>query len=217
MTTEYIPNQDEECGVSFSEIWAATNKGSLNPDAQPFISIRSIRTKLKWVSQFDPDTYRVAIITYKGVLQVKSVTNGWGECDTSYTLGGTYPLIKKLFPSEEVWRASLPVGSITVTEPMLPKWIVDISTKPLSATTDPLKMKELEERFPGEVFVVTNGKMSSMNINYYSCIIDDYLVHLITDSVNKKYYSSFGAMGITGSPEIMVRFRGYILYLDHLF
>jgi hypothetical protein len=78
-------------------------------------------------------------------------------------------------------------------------------------------MKELEERFPGEVFVVTNGKMSSMNINYYSCIIDDYLVHLITDSVNKKYYSSFGAMGITGSPEIMVRFRGYILYLDHLF
>lgn len=38
------------------------------------------RTKLKWVSIDNPETYRVAIVTKKGILQVKSVTDGGGEC-----------------------------------------------------------------------------------------------------------------------------------------
>lgn len=74
-----------------------------------------IGTRFEWVQ--GPETYRIAIQTAKGVLQVKSVTDGGGECDMTRTVGGTHPLIKKMFADEESWLASLPEGgSVTATK-----------------------------------------------------------------------------------------------------
>jgi hypothetical protein len=46
-------------------------------DAQATFPVRS---KLKWVSSENEETYRVVIVTKKGFLQVKSVKDGAGEC-----------------------------------------------------------------------------------------------------------------------------------------
>ena len=73
----------------------------------------AVGAKLKWVSASNPETYRIAIVTKTGVLQVKSMTDGEGECDITRTVGGTHPLIKKMFACEADWRASLPSGGTT--------------------------------------------------------------------------------------------------------
>jgi hypothetical protein len=70
----------------------------------------AVGTKFKWVSDTNPETYRIAVVTNNGFLQVKSVTENSVECDTTKTIGGSHPLIKKLFANEAAWRASLPQG-----------------------------------------------------------------------------------------------------------
>jgi hypothetical protein len=90
-----------------------------------------IGTKFKWSQGIE--TYRIAIQTAKGVLQVKSVTDGGGEvhpstcrdCIPCRELAMTppapwtrRPLMKKMFADEAAWRASLPKGGfVTVTWP----------------------------------------------------------------------------------------------------
>ena len=69
---------------------------------------RYVGEKLKW--ELNQETYRIAVFTNKGVLQVKSVEDGAGDCITTHTVGGTYPLIKTFFADEAAWRASLPQG-----------------------------------------------------------------------------------------------------------
>jgi len=96
-----------------------------------------IGSKFRWT--LNPETYRVAIMTDKGVLQVKSVTDGAGEvhpntcreCTPCRHLAMTppapwarRPLIKTLFADEAAWRASLPAGgavSIDVATTVSPK------------------------------------------------------------------------------------------------
>jgi hypothetical protein len=94
----------------------------------------AIGTKLRWT--LSPETYRVAIMTAKGLLQVKSVTDGAGEvhpttcreCRPCKELAMTppapwarRPLKKTLFADEAAWRASLPTGgSVVVTPPAKP-------------------------------------------------------------------------------------------------
>ena len=70
----------------------------------------AVGTKFKWVSETNPGTYRIAVVTNNGFLQVKSVTENAVECDMTKTIGGSHPLIKKLFANEAAWRASLPQG-----------------------------------------------------------------------------------------------------------
>jgi len=143
-------------------------------------------TKLKWIST-NPETYSVAIITKKGILEVKRVTNGEGYCHDrtvcqcrpcseirlSIRLGappppwlsGTRaPLVKTLFATEEAWRASLPQGgmrgSITTTVPSISKQKLNKLYSPLSGTTDGLKLQELEKRCPGATILLNtvNGQ-----------------------------------------------------------
>lgn len=77
-----------------------------------------VGSKFKWISASNPTTYRIAIMTAKGLLQVKSVVEGAVDCDTSRTIGGGGPLIKKLFADEAAWRASLPQGgNVTLSLP----------------------------------------------------------------------------------------------------
>lgn len=143
-------------------------------------------TKLKWVST-NPDTYSVAIVTKKGILEVKRVTNGEGYCHDPmvcecgpcgeirlsirlgaprppWVNGARNPLVKTLFATEEAWRASLPQGgmrgSITTTVPSISKQKLKNLYSPLSGTTDALKLQELEKRCPGAIIVLNtvNGQ-----------------------------------------------------------
>jgi len=80
----------------------------------------AIGTKFRWT--LNADTYRVAIMTAKGFLQVKSVTDG--ACDRHPATCDPWPrrpLKKTLFADEAAWRASLPTGgSVVITPPAKP-------------------------------------------------------------------------------------------------
>ena len=96
----------------------------------------AIGSKLRWT--LDANTYRVAIMTAKGLLQVKSVTDGAGEvhpttcreCRPCKELAMTppapwarRPLKQTMFADEAAWRASLPTGGFIV---------VTIAAKPVA-------------------------------------------------------------------------------------
>jgi len=114
---------DSQMGVDFSEIWNEIHP-TLSADAEPFIpKTRPERTKLKWVLNDNSETYRVAIATKKGILQVKSVTDGAGDfhednckcipCSelrmiTPAPWRNRRPFKKQLFSTEKLWRESLP-------------------------------------------------------------------------------------------------------------
>lgn len=94
----------------------------------------AIGSKLRWT--LDVNTYRVAIMTAKGLLQVKGVTDGASEfhpttcreCTPCKELAMTppapwarRPLKQTMFADEAAWRASLPVGgSVEITPPAKP-------------------------------------------------------------------------------------------------
>lgn len=89
---EYIPLQSEPEAVE--------------PKTHAF----AIGTKIKWF--LSPETYRVAVQTANGILQVKSVTDGRGEVNHLGPLAqhGHYPLLKTPFESYSAWLKSLPVA-----------------------------------------------------------------------------------------------------------
>ena len=99
-----------------------------------------IGTKLKWVSSVNEDTYCVAIVTKKGILEVKNVFEGGGLCHNTEHCGckpcgeirlskergvpwrPRAPLIKTLFATEEDWLKTLHAdGKLSVTRPASPK------------------------------------------------------------------------------------------------
>lgn len=93
-----------------------------------------VGSKFRWT--LDTNTYRVAIMTVKGLLQVKSVTGGASEvhpttcreCRPCRELAMTppapwarRPLKQTMFADEAAWRASLPTGgSVVITPPAKP-------------------------------------------------------------------------------------------------
>jgi hypothetical protein len=87
----------------------------------PVYPQRKIGDKLKW--ELNDETYRIVIFTEKGVLQVKSVTDGGGETHTKdctcaacweYNRKAPWrpraPLAKAFFETEKAWCDSLPQG-----------------------------------------------------------------------------------------------------------
>jgi hypothetical protein len=87
----------------------------------PVYPQRKIGDKLKW--ELNNETYRIVVFTEKGVLQVKSVTDGGGETHTKdctcaacweYNRKAPWrpraPLAKAFFETEKAWRDSLPQG-----------------------------------------------------------------------------------------------------------
>jgi hypothetical protein len=121
---EFIPLPNE----------GAPNDGATQSasDITPTPPPPAIGTKFRWT--LNADTYRVAIMTAKGFLQVKSVTDGAGEvhpatceCRTCRELrqwAPTWPrrpLNRDMFVDEAAWRASLPTGgSVVITPPAKP-------------------------------------------------------------------------------------------------
>lgn len=78
-------------------------------------------SKMRWT--LNEETYRVAVQTKKGILQVKSVTNGAGECHdyecscvpcAEIRMFAPWrtrrPLKLTYFADEAAWKASLPEG-----------------------------------------------------------------------------------------------------------
>jgi hypothetical protein len=127
---------------------------------------KPLKTKVKWV--LDVDTYRVAIITKDGILQVKSVTDGAGDChidncncvpcwefNNNVPWRLRKPLNKVLFTNEADWRASLPAGGEIIFSPpeLTNRERVLLLTTPLSGANDALKLEELHARFPGKKII----------------------------------------------------------------
>lgn len=98
-----------------NQFWHDLGQRSLDLEAQrrPVASYpkRAIGTKLKWLSNEDDETYRIAVVTRDGICQVKSITEGGGDC---YFVGNKRYLTKHLFENEHSWRQSLPDGGIVV-------------------------------------------------------------------------------------------------------
>ena len=103
--------------------WLILAGGKPIPSSTPIPYFTSepsaVGTKFKWI--LNQETYRVAIQTAKGVLQVKSVTDGAGEvhedacvCDRCL-YNERLPLKTILFHNEDAWRSSLPHGGIITT------------------------------------------------------------------------------------------------------
>jgi hypothetical protein len=83
------------------------------PLQEPFPK-RPVGTKLRWV--LDEETYRIAIVVANGILQVKSVIDGEGDCNDNFRCFRNR-LKKTFYTTEEEWRASLPLdGTISVVE-----------------------------------------------------------------------------------------------------
>jgi hypothetical protein len=83
---------------------------------------RAVGSKMRW--NLNEETYRIAVQTKKGILQVKSVTDGAGECH-DYSCNclpcaelrmfapwrvSRRPLKLTFFADEAAWKASLPQG-----------------------------------------------------------------------------------------------------------
>jgi len=121
--------------------------------------------KFKW--SLDENNYRVAVITKKGMLQVKSVTNGKPELQKMSSR--TSPLKLTMFPCESAWRKSLPPGGsvdVTSSRSMTDWWLQQFCNNPLVSTTDPLKLREIERRFPGARIVFHSPEDLRATITY---------------------------------------------------
>jgi len=202
---------------------------------------RDERTKLKWVSNSDPETYRVAVVTKNGILEVKRVTEGGGYCHDNTTctcvpcaeiqlsrrLGAppppwiTRPPLRKTFFHDEIaWLNSLPEGgSVTVTMPPLSnKALKTLCTKPLVATTDALRLKEIEERFPGATIVLyTEAMQCVVKYVYEDFYADDSINHMIGCECCYHPHLSFTSLGVLDKPQLMAEWRGLSIDLSHLF
>lgn len=190
---------------------------------EELIMNQPVGTKLKWV--LNDDTYRVAIVKKNGVLQVKAVEDGCGEChEDGCTCAPCWehinnspwrprlPLKKTFFESEADWRNSLPSsGQIFITRPHInEKVLKQLCCAPLTAITDANKLKELECRFPGGTFVLStdNGQVEV-----------EYFFNSIL-SRKKEFaganFSDFG-VGAHEKPTLMVEWRGMYIGLSQLF
>jgi hypothetical protein len=158
---------------------------------------------------------------------VKSVSDGLDEyddiiCDLKAPASTRrYFLKKTLFRHEASWRASLPEGGeVTVTEPPIPATLLrQMCNTRLTQTTDALRLKELQERFNGGVFVLSTAT-SHIDIEYrYENISEVYssFNDRIMMSKTNHTYSSFNQMGADGRPRVMVVYKGLYIDLSHLF
>ena len=196
--------------------------------AVPSALARPVGTKYKWTHKDNPETYRVAIQTKTGVLQVKSVNDGVVEthetmctCSRCWEFlhlapGAKKPLKTAYYPDLTAWDDTLPynMGKLVITSaPISDKALKALCMKPLEATTDALKLKELEERFPGGVFVLSTPKtqfeISYRRVNYEF----DKIYYAKIDRSFFNFSDYCGNMKI----QLMVEWHGLYIDLTHLF
>ena len=194
----------------------------------PVTLARPVGTKYKWTHKDNPETYRVAIQTKRGVLQVKSVNDGVPElhetmctCSRCWEFlhlapGAKKPLKTAYFPDLTAWDNTLPylMGKLVITSaPISDKALKALCMKPLEATTDALKLKELEERFPGGVFVLSTPK-TQFEISYKRVANEFDQIYYAKINMSFFHFSDYcGNMKI----QLLVEWRGLYIDLTHLF
>lgn len=88
-----------------------------------------------------------------------------------------------------------------------------ISSIPLKAQTDPLKLKELEERFPGAtIFLTTSQRKGTVKYIYEDLYEDKSANHMIWCEFTTYPHHTFASLGAKERPNLMVKWRG--IYLD---
>jgi hypothetical protein len=89
---------------------------------------------------------------------------------------------------------------------------------PLNATTDPLKLKELEERFPGATMVLSlQPRQRVVKYVYEDLYEDSSINHMISCEGQPYAVQSFASIGCKGRPNLMAEWRGMYIDLTHLF
>jgi hypothetical protein len=189
---------------------------------------RPVGTKYKWTHKDNPETYRVAIQTKNGVLQVKCVNDGVVErhetmctCSRCWDFlhlapGAKKPLKQEFFADLTAWDATLPyrMGKLVITSaPVSDKALKALCMKPLAATTDALKLKELEERFPGGVFVLSTPK-TQFEISYKR--VNDMFDQIYYAKINMSFFNFSDYCG-NMKIQLLVEWHGLYIDLTHLF
>lgn len=195
----------------------------------------AIGSKLKWISELNPETYRVAVVTKKGILEVKRVTEGAGYCHDylackcrpcrdmaiSHKLGVAMPpwqtqapLVKTIYETEADWRGSLPWGVLTIEPPppLSDRALNKLCCKPLTMMTDAGRLEELEKRFPGGTFVLSTDRIYEIAYKPNSVYGD---ICCEEAHISAPFFWHFG--GCEGKPKLMVEWRGMYIDLSHLF
>jgi len=194
---------------------------------------KMLRTKLKWI--LNENTYRVAVVTKVGVLQVKSVIDSQPElhensckykygCEVYNGFRMCFPLKKTFFPCKNDWFDSLPeTGHVVVTEPKISDSKFEmLCSAPLTANSDSLKLKELEERFPGATFILTTPDKNYVNKKYVVKYVyqdlyaDPSINHMIMDESTNLVYLDFKGLGTKEKPDLTAGWHGRFIDLSHL-
>jgi hypothetical protein len=88
--------------------------------------------------------------------------------------------------------------------------------KPLEAKTDPLRLKELEKRFPGATMVFsTRLKQGTVKYVYEDLYEDESANHMISSDLERHPCVSFKQL-CSEKPHLMAEWRGMYIDLTHL-
>jgi hypothetical protein len=118
-------------------------------------------------------------------------------------------------------RQPVEVGFFGVEPRVSDKDLKELCCKPLEATTDPLRLKELEGRFPGATMVLSlSSHQVVVKYVYEDMYVDSSANHKIScDVVSPFPLYDFAAIGLEkgARPQLMAEWRGMYIDLSHLF
>jgi hypothetical protein len=125
----------------------------------------------------------------------------------------------------EARRATWPVevGFFGVEPRISDDDLKELCCKPFEATTDALRLKELEGRFPGATMVLsTTKKQIVVKYVYEEIYVDSSANHMIACDVSDTLpFHEFASIGASprpdGKPQLMAEWRGMYVDLSHLF
>lgn len=211
------------------EVQTSYSAGAGAEARDPTFVKRDEGTKLVWVSNKSNLDYREAIVMSNWkIIQTNSVTNGYVDCHTdecgcaacwmyAHDPAEKKPRKVSFFDDEYAWRQTLDMenGKITVIpRPMTDSLLKELCMEPLKATTDALKLKELEERFPGATMVLSTDK-EQLEIEYMGDGSKQHRIYSKTTNEIRKEFSDFGTRD--EKPNLMAEWRGLYIGLEHLF
>jgi len=217
----------------------AANEDIHQPATLPTFNPHPIGTKLVWTSNIKPDTHCTAIVIKDSkIIQIKSVTDGTpdvhkSECGCAacwvyaHDPQEPQPLTVQFFDDEHAWRQTLdltncsisaypPPAKLNAEDALLKK----LSCDPLTGASDGEKLKELEKRFPGGIFVLTTHT-DMYEINTQDYVYADISYTLIQCAKTNGIYLNFKELehgaDHTYKPNLMVEWMGLYIGLEHLF
>ena len=183
-----------------------------------------IGTKYKWTHKGNPETYRVAIQTKDGILQVKAVTEGiihfHNECncvpcwefENNAPWRKRKPLETTFFKDLAEWDATLPMnkGKLVITSPPITdKTLQALIMKPLKATWESGQLEELQTRFPEGVFVLSSPRTGNqIEIKAHGMAIYCTSPNIVCCTF-KQFFNDTDV-------HLMVKWRGHYIDLSHL-